>query len=116
MKVRVIQPDLKLLLNSGAFVNPKVGDVIDIANAHAEIRINNVEPVKEEIRVSKVVEQLPTKGLDFTDIINPPMDLENEVSGIEAEESTIEAEPTPDVREKAAKKAPERKPLTVKRK
>lgn len=83
MKVKVIQPDLKLLLNSGAFVYPKVGDVIEIANGHAEIKVNNVEAVSKEVKVSEVIEQPPTKGLDFTKIDEPlsndtPKDAANE--------------------------------------
>ncbi len=68
MKVRVIQPDLKLLNNFGAFIYPKVGDVVDIANAEPEIRIDNVEEVEEISKLTpKVEEQIPTKGLKLPD-------------------------------------------------
>ncbi len=107
MKVRVLEPDLKLLLNSGAFVRPKVGDVIDIANAQAEINVGIVEAVKAEAKLSEVKEEKPTKGLDYTKIDEPDIELEDEVKDDEHQE-----EPQEDV----AVKAPKERTVMVKKK
>jgi len=108
MKVRVLEPDLKLLLNSGAFVRPKVGDVIDIANAQAEINIGIVEAVRPEAKLSEVKEEKPTKGLDYTNIDEPEIELDEEVEP-EVEEPQAE-------QEDVAEKAPKGRTVTVKKK
>lgn len=84
MKVRVIQPDLKLLNNGGAFIYPKVGDVVDIANAEPEIRIYNVEEVEEISKLTpEVEEQQPTKGLKLPDFEEEPGVVKKEPKVIE---------------------------------
>lgn len=108
MKVRVLEPDLKLLLNTGAFVRPRVGDIIDIANAQAEINVGIVEAVRAEAKLSEVHEEKPTKGLDYSNIDEPDIELEDEV-----EPETDEPQ---EEQEDVVEKAPKERTVTVKKK